>query len=419
MAFSVEDISEAQKFMESYENIVVYGAGVVGQICINWLVKSGVAIEKLCFAVSKKGDVCDLMGIPIKEISDFKGMDNTLIILATKENLHHEMIEVLNKNQIQNYIVITNQLYQKLYAFDYAFGRLCESIVMGEGRKNQIRNDLSQIQNEIFDMNNYFARKMQRTILNFEIHVAEHCNLNCKNCDHFSPLAKEEYVNLGQLKKDYMRLNELTQGNVGHIKLLGGEPLLHPELNQVMRLTRTYFKNAYITLVSNGILLNQQGEEFWATCRENRIHIAVTKYPIKLDFEGISKKALDQEVSFSYFNNSQELKTSWHLPLDLSGSQDSSKNFVKCWRPNDCIILSKGKIYGCVVPANVHHFNSYFNKEVTVSNKDYLDIYEVSSVEEIFKFLCSPIPFCRYCNVNCETKGHPWGISKREIEEWT
>ena len=27
-----------------------------------------------------------------------------------------------------------------------------------------------------------------------EVHLAEHCNLNCKGCSHFSPLAEKEFI---------------------------------------------------------------------------------------------------------------------------------------------------------------------------------------------------------------------------------
>lgn len=53
-----------------------------------------------------------------------------------------------------------------------------------------------------------------RKKIKFEVHITEHCNLNCKYCFHFSPLAKEEYLTLEEYERDLARLSELFGG--GH-----------------------------------------------------------------------------------------------------------------------------------------------------------------------------------------------------------
>ena len=43
-----------------------------------------------------------------------------------------------------------------------------------------------------------------------EVNLADHCNLNCQCCDHFSPLAKPTFLDYDQYVKDLQRLSELT-----------------------------------------------------------------------------------------------------------------------------------------------------------------------------------------------------------------
>lgn len=42
----------------------------------------------------------------------------------------------------------------------------------------------------------------------FLYEIVHNCNLNCKGCDHCSPIADEEYVNLKQFKEDLKKLKK-------------------------------------------------------------------------------------------------------------------------------------------------------------------------------------------------------------------
>lgn len=65
-----------------------------------------------------------------------------------------------------------------------------------------------------------------------EFHIADHCNLNCKACEHYSGLVKEpHFPNLKKFTRDFERLHEFID-DIGKIRILGGEPLLNPEVNE-------------------------------------------------------------------------------------------------------------------------------------------------------------------------------------------
>lgn len=293
-------------------------------------------------------------------------------------------------------------------------------VLLEQIKRNQM-GIVGHIQEESISLKNTLSRQYPLTMLQFEVHLVEHCNLNCQNCDHYSPIAKEKYVDVEVYRKDFRRLMELTGGKATRIFLLGGEPLLHPQVIELIKIARENFKNldTRIELVTNGILLKEMRDEFWKTCYESDIGIAITKYPINLDYEELRELARGNGVKLRFFGNSAVMKTSWHLPLDLEGKQDYRLNFMRCWRANNCITLKNGKMYACNIPAHIEHFNEYFDKNIPVTKDDYVDIYEVDSLERIVEKLNKPFPFCRYCNIACETRNHPWKVSTREIEEWT
>lgn len=250
----------------------------------------------------------------------------------------------------------------------------------------------------------------------FCIHLVGECNLRCKGCDHFAPLAKGEYLSLPDFEKDFKRLSELTNSYVRRIGLMGGEPLLHPELIKFFPVARKYFPNSEIQLVTNGILLSAQKEDFWFGIRENDITIMVTKYPININLEKILDQVRKYKVRFSYYNNPKEEKTSYKIPLDVEGKQDAETNFKNCFHSNKLCFLGNGKLYPCTVAPNVYRFNEAFDCNIPATGG--VNIYEVSTEKELLKNLAKPLEMCKYCDVKNREYNLKWERSKKDISEW-
>lgn len=259
----------------------------------------------------------------------------------------------------------------------------------------------------------------QRQLSFFVLNILHHCNLRCKGCDHFAAIAEEKFVALGDINNDLARLSKILNGDVKRIGVMGGEPLLHPQLKEILLNTRAFFPRTVIRLVTNGILLLSQQEDFWRTCRENDILIVNTKYPINLDYEAIQKTAAMHGVQYCYHGRTGVLtKTSYKMSLDIKGSQDPRASFVKCFHANTYPLMMEGKFYACTVAPNVCHFNKRFGTNLELEEGDYIDIYRINKSTELFNFLSCPKPFCRYCDVTNRSYGHRWERSKQEISEW-
>ncbi|GHT88856.1 hypothetical protein FACS1894137_17430 [Spirochaetia bacterium] len=264
------------------------------------------------------------------------------------------------------------------------------------------------------------TRLKRRKILRFEVHATDHCNLNCKGCEHFSSVANEEFLDINIFERDCARLSELTKRKIEDFAIVGGEPLLHPQITKIFDIARKYFPFDKIIVLTNGLLLLKLEDDFWENCRKNNIIVTITKYPIKLDFQTIEKKAQSHGVKMEYMGSTGTIiKTMRINPLDLEGNQIPKKSFKYCYMSNYCIHLRDGKLYTCPRVPNIHFFNQYFNQELKVTEKDYIDIFEVNNLTEILDRLCRPIPFCRYCNTTGVIHGTEWAISKQNIKEWT
>ncbi|MDR0785636.1 MAG: radical SAM protein [Treponema sp.] len=261
-------------------------------------------------------------------------------------------------------------------------------------------------------------RLQPRTKLYFEVHLTEHCNLACKGCSHFSPIAEKEYLNISGFEMDCERLSRLSDRQIHGVALLGGEPLLHPQIVDVIKIIGKLFDYEFINILTNGTLLLKQTEEFWELCCKNRVSIHVSWYPINIDINAIKAKAEEHNVKI--YCPHERTNTMRKDVLDIQGEQDIEDNFKLCFKSNACIQLQNGRLYPCSVVPNIRHFNKYFNCDLKVTKDDYINIYEAKDTAEIACFLSKPIPFCKYCNIKGSIlNGMEWEISKRSITEWT
>lgn len=280
---------------------------------------------------------------------------------------------------------------------------------------DEIRNYLQRLMDE-----NMANRKLSpQRYLRFEASLAEHCNLNCKYCSHFSPIAEPEFLNLSQHEKDMERLSYLLDGKSDKIYLIGGEPLLYKEIIECMKVTRAYFLKSRIIILSNGLLINSMKENFWQACRDYKIEINITKYPVKIDYEKIVQKIEQEGITSDYGRESNVSCLFDKLKLDLTGAQDPYESFTNCNQANQCHLVKDGRIYTCSYIKCSEHFNKYFHQNLEITEEDYVDLYSVKDGREMLEKLAKPARFCRYCNVKGREHGLPFEISKRELSEWT
>ncbi len=253
----------------------------------------------------------------------------------------------------------------------------------------------------------------------FEVQVAEHCNLNCAGCTHFSSIAKPGFLDAAQYEKDIARLSELFGADYPFtVRLMGGEPLLYDKLTALFAVTRKTLPKADISVVTNGILLPQQKDEFWQSCRDHKIKIYISQYPVQLNYAAIDEKIAAYGLELTDFRNSGRVIFR-HNVMDPAGACDPAKSFQKCGLANSCHNLKNGRLFTCSVAAHIHHFTDAFGIDgMEPTERDSIDIYKAQSKEEIIRFLKQPIPFCRFCNVDAATTVD-WKRSEGKIEEWT
>ncbi len=96
---------------------------------------------------------------------------------------------------------------------------------------------------------------MKLRIANLEMHVVHGCNLACESCSHYANQGHRGIISLEDADR-WMRLwNARIDPKM--FSLLGGEPTIHPKLEEFILLARRNWPDAKLRLVTNGFFLHR------------------------------------------------------------------------------------------------------------------------------------------------------------------
>ena len=247
-------------------------------------------------------------------------------------------------------------------------------------KKELDQDDISRILTPYGDLNQ---------IYHLDIHIIENCNLKCKGCAHFSSLVteKDTAVSLEDYLENLQKLKSLVP-NICHIALLGGEPLLHPELGEIIKITGEIYPYAQIGVVTNGILIPKLSEECYQLMRQYGVKVMISKYPAFQKMEEIWTKALEaHEVPYKIHDFSEFERRLWKEPI-FNGA-------LMTKRCGHDLCMKDHYISRCPMTAFIHYYNSYFGKSFPDNGK--VDICKMSSGKELLEELEKPSGLCDYC----------------------
>lgn len=244
-----------------------------------------------------------------------------------------------------------------------------------------------------------------------EFHVADHCNLNCKYCTHYSPLVqKPVFADFERFSSDLRQLKKHIP-DIGIIRILGGEPLLNPDLGRFIELTRKLYPASIITIVTNGLLIRKMSSEVINTIKENTAFIHISFYPpLQEQIEEIKSFLYEQEIPYTITEMTAEFsKTQILTP------HEDEEFFYNCFQAS-CTCLQDGKLAPCYAPFTTKYFNEAFSKALPTDEG--IDLYDEALVLEDLKTrLLIPMERCRYC---VSGSANPWEIVGKHsvLEDW-
>lgn len=264
-----------------------------------------------------------------------------------------------------------------------------------------------------FNTANFITPYLSDSYLGYlEYHIADHCNLNCAACEHYSALVeKPVFPIFSKFEQDIKRLKKIIN-NIGMIRILGGEPLLNKDIISYIKLTRELYPKSDIVIVTNALLLKSMPDKFYDVLKKYHIKIHISYYkPLVKVMPSILRMLEKKEVEFVI----SDLNEFFTLKQTLKRNPEPEYQFFKCFQAR-CNNLYDGKIAACFLPFTTKYFNKYFGKQLPEDGA--IDLYdERLTLEELKLRLCIPFERCAYCT---DPKIIDWRSIKKTstLEDW-
>lgn len=110
-----------------------------------------------------------------------------------------------------------------------------------------------------------------------EVNAVLNCNMRCQSCSHLAPLFRREMVDAD---RTYDMLSTLSRCyHASYTKILGGEPLLHPGILDVIAAVRASKVSDTVLVCTNGTLLPRAPTAFWQAVDQVEVSVYPSRAP--------------------------------------------------------------------------------------------------------------------------------------------
>lgn len=250
--------------------------------------------------------------------------------------------------------------------------------------------------------------------INIELIVSSHCNLNCQGCDHFAPIAKEYFLNIDILKQELDILKN-TNLPIKNFYLIGGEPLLNPNIEEICILIKDIFEKSQIILFTNGLILSELTENKLQVFNKTKTDFSITKYPIGNYLDNGLKKLEDNGIKYSI----QSTREAFAMPIINPEGTESKMQFYTCTKTQPPVLTLKDfKLYFCPFGCCSSEITNLYPqiKIPKIKDIDYLDIREYLDFHKLYNFCMTPKEICRYCGE--DTDAYIWRRYDKNSENY-
>lgn len=277
-----------------------------------------------------------------------------------------------------------------------------------------------------------------------DFYITHHCNLNCEQCNRFNNYNFRGHLDWRPYQDLYQRWAQHSQ--VRLINILGGEPLMHPDLQGWMRQLRTWWPDTTMTMMTNGTLLARV-PGLYHTVQETDCVVEICVHNSgwhddmceRLDvfFPGAYDVWSDPDdlvfnhmiardkhgVTVKIKNSTQQYPSAIQLRDGvLSTHRSDQQRAHEICSMRSCHHFIDGRLYKCGMPPLLAAFQQQYrltldhDDQVTADDPGGFGIDEaLADPDALHHYLGNAIPHCRFCPDNLVYKDVQASVGKTTI----
>ncbi|MDR0572097.1 MAG: radical SAM protein [Rickettsiales bacterium] len=190
------------------------------------------------------------------------------------------------------------------------------------------------------------------------IEITQQCNLKCVFCYEESDC----YVKKQMVMEDFQKAKKfLIDNGIKKIQFIGGEPMLHPQLKDMIRDCHENFD--FIEVYTNATFITQEWCDFF---KEYKINVAASFHSyIEEEFEKITQV----KGSFTLAKRGVELMVKNELPLRIAAIEN--KNVIVGEKPKDIEFTFRIQPPRLVGRGKINQFNLEMFKKIVITKEHF------------------------------------------------
>lgn len=179
--------------------------------------------------------------------------------------------------------------------------------------------------------------------------IATACQLKCASCTNLIGLLPQEIYPADDLKAEIDAAAKMMHVNV--LCLLGGEPLVHKNLVDLMRYAKASDLSDRVQVLTNGMRLHRMKDEFW----EELDWLKISIYPGKTQPENVQlakDKAAELGFRLDFYDVASDPFRAVHRK-ETASPEVAQATYQGCWYKTFTRKLEQGRFYRCCTSPSI------------------------------------------------------------------
>lgn len=386
---------ELVDYLKSFQTVILWGAGNLGRAVGQKLQEMGITVS--CYWDERWETIRFCNEVQVRRLFDQKEeKENTLVISCIVNGS-------LGKEWTRDVIVEQGGYPNFLYGMILYEALICP---MGAGGPFDIKSCTQskacslcncQLYTNLLSGTKGLQRENDLIFQLMTFIISTRCTLKCKHCgqrlNDYSPGDKVDFP-LENIKRDMDLFFEAVDF-VGMVSVIGGEPLMHPRLKEIVAHCLTKSNFGVLNITTNGV--GGFDEDLLKTLKNERVKISISRYDPFLNEKQTAQIDKNMELLDRYGVIYSVSNPIWnkpgHIELQKYSEQELVNQKYNCKVTNMCAAVKDGVFIPCSIVENMSGLHLYDPSPDCVFLTDALDLRK-----ELKKHLEKPYyEACKYC----------------------